>query len=126
ARVDTHAFETACAAGEINEALQLYPGDFLQGLSIEGCAAFEEWAFFRRESLRSQLVQALERMIERELVAGDARAAITAAIRLVGLDPLSESAQRHLINSYLKAGDRAAAERQYESCARLLKTELGV
>jgi len=30
----------------LNEALRLYTGDFLQDLSIEGCAAFEEWAFF--------------------------------------------------------------------------------
>jgi len=126
ARIDAHAFEAACVAGELNEALRLYAGDFLQGLSIDGCAAFEEWAFFRREALRSRLVQALERLIERELVVGDARAAIAAATRLVGLDPLSESAQRHLINAYLRAGDRVAAERQYETCARLLKAELGV
>ena len=50
ARIDAHAFEAACVAGELNEALRLYAGDFLQGLSIEGCAAFEEWAFFRREA----------------------------------------------------------------------------
>jgi DNA-binding SARP family transcriptional activator/pimeloyl-ACP methyl ester carboxylesterase len=125
-RVDTYAFEAACAAGELNEALRLYTGDFLHGLSIEGCEAFEEWAFFRREALRSRLVQALERLVERELAANDARAAVAAATRLVGLDPLSEGAQRHLIGAHLKAGDRAAAKRQYETCARLLEAELGV
>ena len=124
AQVDTHAFEARCSAGELNEAVRLYAGDFLQGLSIEGCAAFEEWAFFRREALRSRLVQALERQIERELTAGDPRAAIAAATRLVGLDPLSESAQRYLIRAQLRAGDRAAAERQYEAYAQLLKSEL--
>src|SRR5262245_2804000 len=124
--VDVHAFEAACASGEFNEAVRLYAGDFLEGLSIDGCAAFEEWAFFRREALRSRMVQALERLIERELAAGDARAAIAAATRSVGLDPLSETAQRHLINAHLRAGDRAAAERQYEACARLLKVELDV
>ena len=125
-RTDAHAFEAACAAGELNEALRLYSGDFLQGLSIDGCAAFEEWAFFRREALRSRLVQALERLIEREIVAGDARAAIAAATRLAGLDPLNESAQRQLINAHLRAGDQAAAERQYETCARLLESDLGI
>jgi DNA-binding SARP family transcriptional activator/pimeloyl-ACP methyl ester carboxylesterase len=124
--IDTHAFEAACAAGELDEALRLYAGDFLQGLSMDGCAAFEEWAFFRREALRSRLVQILERLIARELAAGDARAAVAAATHLVGLDPLSESAQRHLIAAHLSAGDRAAAERQYEACARLLQAELGV
>jgi DNA-binding SARP family transcriptional activator len=126
AHVDAHAFEAACTAGELNQAVLLYTGDFLEVLSIEGCAAFEEWAFFRREALRSRLVQALERLIERELAVGDARAAVTAATRLIGLDPLSESAQRHLIKAHLRAGNRAAAERQYDACARLLKAELGV
>src|SRR5262245_27277419 len=126
ARIDTHAFEAACAAGELDEAMRLYAGAFLHGLSIDGCAAFEEWAFFRREALRSQLVQVLERLIERALAAGETRAAIAEAPRLVGLDPLSESAQRHLINAHLRAGDRAAAKRQYEACARLLKAELGL
>jgi len=126
ARLDVHAFEAACAAGELNEALRLYRGDFLQGLSLDGCTEFEEWAFFRREALRSRLVQVLERLIEHELAAGDARAAIAAATRLVGLDPLSESAQRHLIGAYLRAGDRTAAERQYEACAHVLQAELGV
>jgi DNA-binding SARP family transcriptional activator len=81
--MDTHAFEAAPAAGELNEALGLYLGDFLQSLSLEGCAEFEEWVFFRREALRSRLVQVLERLIERELAAGDARAAVAAATRLV-------------------------------------------
>jgi DNA-binding SARP family transcriptional activator/pimeloyl-ACP methyl ester carboxylesterase len=126
AHIDTHDFEAACAAGQLHAALRLYRGDFLQGLSLNGCADFEEWAFFRREALRSRLVQVLERLIERELGAGDARAAVAAAARLVGLDPLSESAQRHLIGAHLRAGDRAAAERQYEACARLLQAELGV
>jgi DNA-binding SARP family transcriptional activator/pimeloyl-ACP methyl ester carboxylesterase len=124
--IDTHAFEAACDAGELDEAGRLYGGDFLEGLSIEGCSAFEEWAFFRRESLRGRLVQTLERMIERELASGAPSAAVPPAKRLVGLDPLSETAQRHLINAYLWVGDRAAAERQYETCARLFEAELGV
>jgi DNA-binding SARP family transcriptional activator/pimeloyl-ACP methyl ester carboxylesterase len=124
--VDVHAFEAACDAGDLAEAARLYGRDFLDGLSIDGCAAFDEWAFFRREALRSRLVQVLERLIEHEFASNDPLAAISAATRLVGLDPLSETAQRHLIGAHLRAGDRAAAERQYETCRRLLETELGV
>ena len=123
--VDTHAFEAACAAGELDAAVRLYGADFLGGLSLEGCPAFEEWAFFRREALRSRLVQALERLIEAKLAAGEPRAAAVHATRLVGLDPLSESAHRHLMRAHLAAGDRPAAERQLEACARLLREELG-
>lgn len=126
ARVDTHAFEAACNAGELDVALRIYSGDFLHGFSIEGCPAFEEWAFFRREGLRSRLVQVLERAIERALATNAPRLAVAAATRLVGLDPLNEAGQRQLIRAHLLAGDRAAAEHQYAACARLLATELGV
>src|SRR5262245_39196350 len=86
AHIDTHAFEAACASGALHDALRLYAGDFLHGPSVDGCTDFEEWAFFRREALRSRLVQVLERLIERELAVGDARAAVAAATRLFGLD----------------------------------------
>jgi DNA-binding SARP family transcriptional activator/pimeloyl-ACP methyl ester carboxylesterase len=125
-RVDTHAFEAACGRGDLDDALRIYTGDFLQGLSFDEAAAFDEWAFFRREALRSKLVQALERLIERALHAGDGRAAVSAATRLVALDPLSESAQRHLIAAHLRVGDRAAAERQFAAFAKLLDDELGI
>jgi DNA-binding SARP family transcriptional activator/pimeloyl-ACP methyl ester carboxylesterase len=124
--VDTHAFAAACAVGKLDAAVELYGADFLDGLSVEGCPAFEEWAYFRREALRSQLAQALERLIEAKLTGGDPRAAVSHASRLVAIDPLSESAHRHLIRAHLAAGDRSAAERQLEACSRLLREELEV
>lgn len=124
--IDTRAFERACDSGSLETAAGTYTGDFLGGFALPGCQEFEEWAFFRREALRSRLTQTLERLIEMQIAAGDARAAIVHATRLVGLDPLSESAHRHLIRAHLAAGDRVAAERRLEACARLLRDELGV
>ena len=124
--VDAHAFEAACDRGALDEAVRLYGGDFLAGLTIDGCREFEEWAFFRREALRSRLVQALERQVDQQLSCGEHRAALATAARLVGLDPLSETAHRYVIEAHLGAGDRAAAQRQYQACARLLLEELGV
>ena len=92
----------------------IYESDFLTGFSLADCQEFEEWAFFRREALRSRLVQALERLIEAKIADGDPRVAVVHAMRLVGLDPLSESSHRHLIRAHLAAGDRVAAERQIE------------
>lgn len=125
-RRDTAEFEAACDAGRFEEAMRLYGGDFLQGLSLPECDAFEEWAFFRREALRSRLFQALERLVEQCLARGDGRAAVPPAVKLVALDPLSETAHRHAIRAHLAAGDRGAAERQLESCCELLSRELGV
>jgi DNA-binding SARP family transcriptional activator/pimeloyl-ACP methyl ester carboxylesterase len=124
--VDSKAFEQACNFGPLDVAGDIYKGDFLTGFSLPDCQEFEEWAFFRREALRSRLVQALERLIEAKIAGGEPRVAVVHATRLVGLDPLSESAHRHLIRAHLAAGDRVAAERQIESYARLLREELGI
>ncbi|HEV2900599.1 MAG TPA: alpha/beta fold hydrolase [Pseudaminobacter sp.] len=124
--VDTRTFEHACDRGSLETAVSTYRGDFLTGFALQDCQEFEEWVFFRREALRSRLTQALERLIETQIAAGEARTAVVHATRLLGLDPLSESAHRHLIRALLAAGDRAAAERQLEASARQLREELGV
>ena len=125
-RVDAHAFEAAGDDGDFDAAAQHYRGDFMEGFALDGCAAFEEWAFFRREALRSRLAQVLERLFEDKSAQDDHRAAAVAATRLVGLNPLCERAHQHVIRAHLQAGDRASAERQYEICVRLLADELGV
>ena len=124
--VDSRVFEHACNFGPLDEAGGIYTGDFLAGFSLPDCPEFEEWVFFRREALRSRLVQALERTVDAKIAGSEPRTAVVHATRLVGLDPLSESAHRHLIRAHLAAGDRAAAKRQIESCARLLREELGI
>src|SRR5262249_33789041 len=114
-QVDAHAFEAACDGGSLGEAVRLYGGPFLPRLAIDDCREFEEWAFFRREALHTRLVQALERLIDQQLSCCEHRAAAATAARLVGLDPLSETAHRYLIEAHLRANDRAAAERQYKA-----------
>src|SRR4051812_37850791 len=91
--VDAKVFEHACNA---DEAADIYKGDYLAGFSLPDCREFEEWVFFRREALRSRLVQALERLVEAKIAGGEPRTAVVQATRLAALDPLSESAHRHL------------------------------
>lgn len=124
--VDSQVFEQACNVGPLDTAADIYKDDYLAGFSLPDCAEFEEWVFFRREALRSRLVQALERLIEAKIAGGEPRTAVVHATRLAGLDPLSESAHRHLIRAHLAAGDRAAAERQRETCVHLLREEFGI
>ena len=104
--VDSRSFERDCDCRAFEKGVDLYNGDFLSGFALPDCPEFEEWAFFRREALRSRLVQALERLTEAKISTGEPRTGAVHAIRLVGLDPLSESAHRHLIRAYLAAGTR--------------------
>ena len=124
--VDALAFEAACNEARLDAAFALYGADFLSGFSLEDCPEFNEWAFYRREALRSRLMQVLDRLIESKFQDRAYREASVIANRLVSLDPLNEAGHRHLIKAYLLAGDRPAAERQYRACESLLADELGV
>ncbi len=57
---------------------------------------------------------------------GDLDAAFTYGQRRLALDLLDEDAHRQLMQLYAWRGDRSAALRQYDDCARLLAAELGV
>jgi non-specific serine/threonine protein kinase len=52
--------------------------------------------------------------------------AIEFAQKVLAADPANERAHQHLMFCYLASGDRSAALRQYEVCARLLDQELAV
>lgn len=124
--VDTHLFEAACDRGDFEDACRHYRGDFLAGLSMPGCAEFEEWSFYRREALRGRLMHGLERLVQDKNAAGEHFSAAAYAGRLVELDPLSEVYGRHLISSFLLAGDRRSAERHHALLTRRLRDELGI
>jgi DNA-binding SARP family transcriptional activator len=51
---------------------------------------------------------------------------VSAARRLVDLDPFDEAAHRQLMTAYARAGRRGAALRQYLECRRALVDGLGV
>ncbi|MFP3570005.1 alpha/beta fold hydrolase [Paraburkholderia sp. SIMBA_030] len=125
-QVDSQLFEQACDRGEFERACRHYRGAFLEGFSPGDCPQFDEWAFFRREALRSRAIQALERVVHDKNVTGDYAAAAAHAGCLVELDPLSEVYGRHLIRNLLLAGDRAAAERRLKALTQRLRDELDV
>ena len=108
------------------EAVALYRGDFMAGFSLRDSAAYDEWQFFQTESLRRELASALERLVRGHSQGGEHERAIPYARRWVALDPLHEPAHRHLMRLYARDGQRAAALRQYEECARILEAELGL
>lgn len=110
----------------LSEAVALYHDDFLAGFTLRDSSAFDDWQFFQSEELRRELADALERLVKCHSAAGEVDAAITHARRWLALDPMHEPAHRQLMSLYACAGQRAAALRQYQECARILDEELGV
>jgi predicted ATPase/DNA-binding SARP family transcriptional activator len=108
------------------EAAALYQGDFLQGFGLRDTVEFDDWQFFQAEALRRQLASALERLARGHAVHGNIETALAHARRWLALDPLHEPAHRQLMELYTAAGQRSAAQRQYEECVRILDEELGL
>jgi LuxR family maltose regulon positive regulatory protein len=114
----------ACA-GKLAAAAGLYRGDFLEGFNLKDCPAFDQWQLLRRETLAGQMAWALERLSEADAAAGRWEAALEHARRRLALDELHEPAHRALMFLYAKRGRQSAALKQYETCERLLREELG-
>ena len=109
---------------ELEEAAALYTDEFLAGFTLRDSPAFDEWSFFQREQLHRQLAAILGTLSHHHAQRHNYSAAIPHARRWVELDPLHEPAQRILIQLYAQSGQRAAALRQYQACARLVANTL--
>lgn len=106
------------------EAVELYSDDFMAGFNLDDCPEFDEWQFFQREELRQQLAIALLRLVDRFEAAAEYEAALPYARRWLALDNLHEPAHRRLMALYARAGQQAAAQRQYDECIKILAEEL--
>jgi WD40 repeat protein/DNA-binding SARP family transcriptional activator len=111
---------------QLQEAVELYQGDFLTGFSLSDSAAFEEWALLTREQLRRQALTALQHLVEYCEEEDDSQRGLEYAWRQVEMDPLQEAAQRQLMRLLALNGQWDAALAQGESYRQLLETDLGV
>ncbi len=107
-------------------AVALYRGEFLEGLSLDGCAEFEIWLVGERERWRQRVIQVLGELITHHGQRGQYQEGLQLAQRLLALEPWRESTHRQVMRLLAYSGQRGAALAQYESCCRVLAEELGV
>ncbi|MFB0533595.1 MAG: BTAD domain-containing putative transcriptional regulator, partial [Anaerolineae bacterium] len=114
------------AIDQLQQAVALYRGSFLEGFSVGDSPAFEEWALFTREQIGRQMSSALHGLTAIYGQRGQYAQAQSCAWRLVELEPWDEAAHQQLMRTLALSGQRSAALAQYETCRRLLAEELGV
>jgi predicted ATPase/DNA-binding SARP family transcriptional activator len=108
------------AIRHLQEAADLYRGDYLEDLAVEG-----EWAFALQEELRRSYQEALL-LLGGLLGAQNRHAEAAEAYRkAIAHDRFLEEAHRGLMRSQATMGERGRALRHYEELVRLLKDELG-
>jgi len=106
-------------AAALEEALALYRGDYLEGI-------YADWCTLERERLREQDLAALGTLAGLYADQGDLGKAVELYRRLLTHDPYQEGVHRALMRCYYRLGDRPAAVRQYQTCVRILQSELGL
>jgi DNA-binding SARP family transcriptional activator/tetratricopeptide (TPR) repeat protein len=124
--VDVDRFRDLVTEGDLDTAVGLFRGEFLEGFGLRDAPGFDDWARNQADTLRRELAGALARLAAGSEEAGDYSAALVHVRRWLSLDPLHEPAHRALIRLYALTGDRAAALVQYRQCVRTLSRELGV
>jgi LuxR family maltose regulon positive regulatory protein len=103
----------------LEDALALFRSDYLEGV-------YDEWCALQRERLRGQYLGALDKLAGLYADRRDLQRAIELYQQLLTREPYHEVTHRELMRCYYRLGDRAAAIRQYQSCAELLREDLGL
>ncbi|NJC97482.1 MAG: hypothetical protein FIB03_14290 [Anaerolineae bacterium] len=130
-RLDVEAFNSGLNTSEeqfasLRSALNLYRGEFLEGLYINTAPEFEMWLLEQREHLRLIFSRALEKLANHYMARADWAASIEVFHRLLAIDTLQEDVHQRLMLALARNGQFEAALAQYQNCCRALKKELGV
>jgi DNA-binding SARP family transcriptional activator len=120
------SLDTDALDGDPEQAVKLVRGRFLDGFILRDAPDYDDWAFATAEHYERVIRRLLSESVTRAMTRGDTVSAQAHAERLVGLDPLDESAHRALMRAHAAAGDRSAATRQFRRCVAVLEAELAV
>jgi predicted ATPase/DNA-binding SARP family transcriptional activator len=107
-------------------AIKQYRGEFLAGFHVPRAALFEEWVTVQRQQMHLLVIEALQRLVDIHLDAGNFVAGIPHARQLLILDAWREETHRTLMLLLFLNGQHNAALKQYQECHQILADELGV
>jgi len=110
---------TAADAKALENALQLYTGDLLEGL-------YDDWVLWERERLQRLYLGGLAYLLHYHKHHQAYRKSIECGHKILLYDSLREEIHREMMQLYLESGQRALAAQQYENCRKHLASELGI
>jgi DNA-binding SARP family transcriptional activator len=110
--------DSRCAR-ELQDAVDLYQGDLL-----EGC--YHDWCIYERERFQHMYLAMLDKLMDHCQARQDYEAGLSYGRRILRYDRARERTHRRLMRLYYLAGDRTAALRHYERCVAALEKDLGV
>ncbi|WP_420642873.1 AAA family ATPase [Candidatus Leptofilum sp.] len=111
---------------DLETAVSLAHGRFLDDFSINNNIAFEEWALLKREQLQRQLLHTLHQLATHYESQHQPKTAVRYAWKMVQTEPWYESGQRQLLRLLAQTGQRGKALAHYGQFENELLTELDV
>ncbi|MCB9112854.1 MAG: AAA family ATPase [Anaerolineales bacterium] len=111
---------TSSSMSQLEEAVQLYRGDYLPD------SLYEPWAAEERERLATLFLETADKLCELYLANERFNEMIDLCQRILARDNCWERAYRHLMQVYNILGDRGQLARIYQRCQQTLKDELDV
>jgi TolB-like protein len=121
---DVAEFGAARRGGDLEHAVSLYGGPFLDGFYLTGSPEFERWVENERAGFAREYAEALETLAAQATVRGDHRRAAAWWRRLADHDPLSSRVTVHLMSTLAAAGSRGEAIEQARAYQDLIQREL--
>jgi predicted ATPase/DNA-binding SARP family transcriptional activator len=118
--------DSSAYATNLEKALKLYRGEFLEQLFLEDSSEFDEWLIVQRENLHQKVQAAYNYLANYYELQGDYQAARRNIKHQLELDPWREEAHRRMMRVLALDGERTAALAQFETCRRVLADELDV
>ena len=123
--VDLWEFDAALARGDLDTAVVLYAGPFLDGFALEGLPELEEWIETERLRVSRRYATALEGSARKAAERGDHLQAVHQWRVRAQLDPLSAPPALGLMRALVAAGDRESALASGHAYTELVRRELG-
>jgi len=124
--VDVIEFDDALQSNDLELAVRLYAGPFLDGFFIPRAPEFERWAEGERAVLARDYASALEKVANRATQRGDAAGAVAHWRKLAATDPLNARVAMSLMHALVATGDVNGAIQHARLHEVLLDQELGL
>lgn len=120
---DASTFSDTLACGDLERAVRLYRGPFLDGVNLVDLRPWESWVDGRRARYARLFRKACRDLLDVRVTAGDLDGAVAIAERWTAIDSSDDESQHRLIEALAASGEHAEAIRQYDTYARLLAAE---
>lgn len=125
-RCDVSRLREAAAAGQYEDAVELYRGELLAGMHFANSGeGFEDWLSGERARVLEITVSVVRALTDREEAAGNAVSAAYWAQRACTLLPGDETWLRRAMTLLDASGDRGGALRRHEAYSKRLSAEFG-